>query len=88
MNDFKEYHLSGGSDINPDKRQTLEEAQKALDRFLTEHPELKSFQAEIDRRLKNAGNAANRLGVLCLMIEGKLRDLQDHMSNFVSEGKH
>ena len=54
-----------------------EKAQRELDLLLEEHPELRKMQEEIDERLIAAGSVENRLNVLSIMIEGKLKELQD-----------
>lgn len=58
-------------------------AQKELYRLLEKRPELKEFQEEIDRRLENAGAFENRMAVLGIMIEAKLRELQHQLSNLL-----
>ena len=66
---------------DPDNlKETARIARRELDRLLEAHPEFKGFQEEIDRRLSKAGSPRNRLAVLGIMIEGKLRDLQDHLT--------
>ena len=55
-------------------------AQRERDRLLKERPELKGFQKEIDRRLNNAGDSENRMAVLGIMMESKLKDLRDQLS--------
>jgi hypothetical protein len=51
------------------------------DRLLKEHPELKEFQKKIDRCLDNAGGPENRMAVLGIMIEAKLKELRDELSH-------
>jgi dsDNA-specific endonuclease/ATPase MutS2 len=51
------------------------------DRLLEEHPELREFQNEIDRCLDNAGSSENRMAVLAIMMEAKLKDLRDELSH-------
>jgi hypothetical protein len=55
------------------------EARKERDILLREHPELIEFQREIDRCLENAGDSENRMAVLAVMIEAKLKELQDEL---------
>lgn len=55
------------------------EARKERDILLREHPELIEFQREIDRCLEKAGNSENRMAVLAVMIEAKLKELQDEL---------
>jgi hypothetical protein len=57
------------------------EARKERDRLLEEYPDLREYQKEIDRRLDNAGSAENRMAVLAVMIEAKLKELQDELSH-------
>lgn len=87
MDDAGNLTKKAGTANQPKLADTVQGAQAELDRFLHAHPELKAFQEEIDRRLRNAGDTANRLAVLSIMIEGKLKDLQDHMSHFLSQKK-
>lgn len=56
-------------------------ARQERDRLLNEHPELKKFQKKIDRCLDNAGSSENRMAVLGIMIEAKLKDLRDELSH-------
>ncbi len=56
-------------------------ARKERDRLLNEHPDLKEFQKKIDRCLDNAGGSENRMAVLGIMIEAKLKDLRDELSH-------
>lgn len=56
-------------------------ARQERDRLLAEHPELKEFQKKIDRYLDNAGSSENRMAVLGIMIEAKLKELRDELSH-------
>jgi hypothetical protein len=56
-------------------------ARQERNRLLEEHPELKEFQKKIDRCLDNAGSYENRMAVLAIMIEAKLKELQDELSH-------
>jgi hypothetical protein len=56
-------------------------ARQERDRLLEEHPELKEFQKKIDRCLDNAGGPENRMAVLGIMIEAKLKELRDELSH-------
>lgn len=60
------------------------EARQQRDILLGEHPELIEFQREIDRWLDNAGNSENRMAVLAVMIEAKLKELQDELLHLSS----
>ncbi len=57
------------------------EARKERDRLIEEYPDLREYQKEIDRCLDNAGSAENRMAVLAVMIEAKLKELQDELSH-------
>jgi len=56
-------------------------ARKERDRLLKEYPDLKEFQKKIDSCLDNAGSSENRMAVLAIMIEAKLKELQDELSH-------
>jgi hypothetical protein len=56
-------------------------ARQERDRLHNEHPNLKEFQKKIDRWLDNAGSPENRMAVLGIMIEAKLKDLRDELSH-------
>jgi hypothetical protein len=58
-----------------------EEARKERNRLLKEYPDLREYQKEIDQCLDNAGSAENRMAVLAVMIEAKLKELQDELSH-------
>ena len=61
-----------------DLRERFENIQKAIEarnRFLTEHPNLMPFQKEIERRLRCAGSAENRMTLLQSMMQEKLFEL-------------
>ncbi len=57
------------------------QALKERDRLLEIYPDLREYQKEIDRCLDNAGSAENRMAVLAVMIEAKLKELQDELSH-------
>jgi len=59
-------------------------ARKERDRLLKEHPNLREFQNHIDRCLDNAGSSENRMAVLAILIEAKLKELQDELSHLSS----
>ena len=56
-------------------------ARQERDRLLEEYPELNELQEKIDRCLDNAGSSENRMAVLGIMIEAKLKELQDELSH-------
>ncbi len=62
----------------------LEEALKAREQFLKEHPHLQSFQEEIDRILEKTVGFENRMPVLAFMNEAKLYELRDSLANLHS----
>ena len=80
-----------GKLINIDKKscmlgrqELIEMGKKARierDRLLEEYPELREFQKKIDRYLDNAGSAENRMAVLGIMMEAKLKELQDELTH-------
>ena len=59
----------------------------ALDRLIEQHPELKETQEAIRDRLANAGTPDNRLAVLGIMIESKLQELQQQLSDLADREK-
>jgi dsDNA-specific endonuclease/ATPase MutS2 len=59
-------------------------ARKERDRLLKEYPDLKEFQQKIDRCLDNAGSSENRMAVLAIMIEAKLKDLREELTHLSS----
>jgi dsDNA-specific endonuclease/ATPase MutS2 len=65
----------------PDLIEMGKAARKERDRLLKEYPDLREYQKEIDRCLDNAGSAENRMAVLAVMIEAKLKELQDELSH-------
>ncbi|GMQ79893.1 MAG: hypothetical protein BMS9Abin03_342 [Thermodesulfobacteriota bacterium] len=56
-------------------------ARQERDHLLNEHPYLEEFQKKIDRCLDNAGSSENRMAVLGIMIEAKLKDLRDELAH-------
>jgi hypothetical protein len=57
------------------------EARKERDRLLEEYPYLREYQKEIDRCLDNAGSSENRMAVLAVMIEARLKELHDELAH-------
>lgn len=51
--------------------------QQEINKLLDEHPEYKPFQAEIQSKLKNAGNSHNRMVILKQMMSDRLIKLQE-----------
>jgi len=58
----------------------LEEALKAREQFLKEHPHLLPFQKEIDRILEKTVGFENRMSVIAFMMETKLYELKESIS--------
>ena len=56
-------------------------ARQERDRLLNEHPDLKEYQKQIDRCLDNAESFENRMAVLGIMMEAKLKELRDILSH-------
>lgn len=54
-------------------------ARQEIDRLLKLRPEYRTFQNEIESRLNAAGRVENRLAVLGIMIEGKLKELEEQL---------
>jgi len=52
---------------------------RELNQFLMEHPELVSYQEEIERRLGDAGSQHNRMVVLNEMIQENLHLLLEKL---------
>ena len=64
--------------------EALEEALKAREKFLKEHPDLQPFQDEIDRIMEKTVGFENRMAVLAFMIENKLYELRDSVAELHS----
>jgi hypothetical protein len=66
------------------------EAREERNRLLKEYPYLREYQKEIDRCLDNAGSSENRMTVLAVMIEAKLKELHDELAqlSFVLQEIH
>ena len=56
-------------------------ARQERDRLLNEHSDLKEYQKQIDRCLDNAGSFENRMAVIGIMMEAKLKELRDELSH-------
>jgi hypothetical protein len=59
-------------------------AREERDRLLDEYPDLREFQKQIDRYLDNAGSSENRMVVLGIMIEAKLKELREELTHLSS----
>lgn len=64
-----------GYEWNPERQLAEALAERAL--FLEKYPQYRTYQAEIDRMLDQAGTSENRMAVLALLIEAKLIELHD-----------
>lgn len=53
---------------------------KEIDRLLEARPDMIEYQKEIERRLTHAGTFQNRMAVLSIMMEDKLKQLQYHLT--------
>jgi hypothetical protein len=58
----------------------LQHALKQRDRFLERNPHLLPLQAEIDRLLDKSGNNQGRMAVMGTLMQGKLLELQESLS--------
>jgi hypothetical protein len=59
--------------------QMLEDALKAREQLLREHPHLQVYQDEIDRILQKVVGFNDRMAVLGVMMEAKIYQLRDSM---------
>lgn len=57
--------------------QLIAELKAKRDAMLAEKPELIPFQEELDRIMDNSGTQQNRMKVLGILMEGKLRELHE-----------
>jgi hypothetical protein len=80
LNAEKEKQLTS----HPSSDDLLKEALSKRDAFLQAHPHLKPYQEEIDAIMDKAGNRANRMAVLGMMLEGKLLELSRHLADLSS----
>ena len=72
----------GNDSSNVNRATDIDLLQQALDereRFLKRNPRLRSYQAEIERLLDNAGNSQGRMAVLGTLMQGKLLELQKQL---------
>jgi predicted Rossmann fold nucleotide-binding protein DprA/Smf involved in DNA uptake len=81
LNVHKKVHKKNSMLGTSDLIEMGKEARKERDRLLKEYPDLREYQKEIDRCLDNAGSTENRMAVLAVMIEAKLKELQDELSH-------
>jgi len=72
--------MAGPTPRKTSSLQTLEEALKAREQFLKEHPDLQPFQNEIDRIMEKTVGFENRMSVLAFMIQTKLFELRDSIT--------
>ena len=57
----------------------LKRALAERERFLMEHPHLRSYQAQIDEVLDKSGGHQGRLMVLGMLMQGKILEIQNEM---------
>lgn len=57
----------------------IQEAVKARNEFLEEHPELKRFQKEIEKEMSKAGSWENRWAILKSMMDAKMQKLNNNL---------
>ena len=60
-------------------QKALSEALAERASFLEKNPALSGYQEQIDRILENAGSTENRMAVLALLMESKLRELAEQL---------
>jgi len=65
-------HRQSGS-----SNERLRRALAEQERFLKQNPQLRAFQAEIDRLLDRSGDAHGRMAVLATLMQGKLLEMQN-----------
>ncbi len=92
---IKTTHIPDENGFDPDN--VLKEAMEERERLLEKSPDLRGFQEEIDRRLRNSGSVENRMAVLGIMNEARvekglnkltsLLGLLKKMRDFFSQGK-
>lgn len=66
----------------------LKEAEENLNKFLEEHPEMRDYQEEIERRLSKEPFPGKRMEILRFMMAERLDALKSEMSKLhnVTEG--
>lgn len=79
---FKSPKHTGQSSESCEQR--LADALKARDELLKERPSLQAYQAEIDRTLQNVIGHEERMAVLAMMMEAKIRELGDSLGQLLS----
>lgn len=67
-----------------DYEKALAEAIEARDKLLRERPSLQAYQDEIDRALQNVIGYEDRMAVLGVMMEAKISQLRDSVSELQS----
>ncbi len=58
-------------------KMALDEALRAREQFLSEQPQLRAYQAEMDGTLQNVIGFENRMAVLGMMMQVKIYQLKD-----------
>ncbi|HDP24233.1 MAG TPA: hypothetical protein ENN34_02210 [Deltaproteobacteria bacterium] len=72
---FTSEHFSEGSAVMGDT-QEVRTLIARRDKFIAEHPHLKSTQEEIDRLMGTTLDPVMRLEILFMLISGKLQDMR------------
>ncbi|MEW6137296.1 MAG: hypothetical protein AB1733_03615 [Thermodesulfobacteriota bacterium] len=62
-------------------------ALRERDRFLSEHPELRGFQRDIDEMLGSAGSDHNRLVLIHNLMMDAVRKLDDQLHSLLRVGQ-
>jgi len=79
-----ETKMSESESLKISPEEILEQALKAREEFLKQHPHLQSFQDEIDRIMEKAVGFENRMSVLAFLMEKKLYELRDSVASLRS----
>ena len=66
------------------KNERLRKAIAERDRYLAEHPQLASYQTEIDTVLDKSGNQEGRMAVLGTLLQGKMLEMQNELKKLVT----
>lgn len=70
------------------------ELKKEINRLLSERPEYKKFQEELEEKLRNAGSSHNRMVLLKMLmaenvekLQNALKELKEEVSKMQSSSK-
>lgn len=75
-----DFNKAGDSPLSATAQKTLAEALAERDVFLEQNPTARAYQEQIDRILESAGPIENRMAVLAMLMEAKLRELGEQMN--------